>query len=120
MRYAILCFTAEELARTAWTPTQDAEVMRRVQQVCDEFVGKIAQTARLLPTTSAVSVRKDKSDPVVVDGPFIESKEHFVGFYVIDCETLDVAVDFARNLMAANPWGSGYEIRPIGSSGSRA
>lgn len=51
-----------------------------------------------------------------MDGPFIESKEHLAGFYVVDCDSLDEAMQFARNLMDANPWGSGYEVRPVSTS----
>ena len=115
MRYAILCFTAEELSNANWTPGQDEAVIRQLDAVTAAFQGKVLQAARLLPTTSALSVRKGQPEPIITDGPFVESKEHFVGYYVVECETLELAVEFARSLMVANPWGSGYEIRPIRS-----
>lgn len=89
--------------------------MARLDQVKDDFDGRVVASARLLPTGTALSVRKGRSEAIVVDGPFIESKEQFLGFYMIECEGLDEAQAFAEALMAANPWGSGYEVRPVRS-----
>ena len=50
---------------------------------------------------------------LVVDGPFAETKEQLLGFYIVDCKNLDDALDVARDLGAANPGGA-YEIRPVG------
>ena len=69
--------------------------------------------ARLLPTTAAKTLRKDREPPLVVDGPFAETKEQLLGFYIVDCKNLDEAVEVARDLGAANPGGA-YEIRPVG------
>jgi hypothetical protein len=49
---------------------------------------------------------------MVVDGPFAETKEQLLGFYVVDCPTLDAAVATARDLRRANP-SAVYEIRRI-------
>jgi hypothetical protein len=49
----------------------------------------------------------------VLDGPYAETKEQLLGFYIVDCKNLDEAVDVARDLGAANPGGA-YEIRPVG------
>ena len=50
--------------------------------------------------------------PLVIDGPFAETKEQLLGFYVIDVADLDEALEVARELAAANPGGA-YELRPI-------
>jgi hypothetical protein len=75
--------------------------------------GRLGPVARLLPTTAATTLRKDSEPPVVIDGPFAETKEQLLGFYVVECEHLDGALDVARDLGRANPGGA-YEIRPIG------
>jgi hypothetical protein len=49
---------------------------------------------------------------MVLDGPFAETKEQLLGFYVVDCETRDAAVAAARELRRANPTAV-YEIRPV-------
>ncbi len=68
--------------------------------------------ARLLPTTTATTLRKHSEPPVVLDGPFAETKEQLLGFYVVDCADLEEVVQIAKELGQANPGGS-YEIRPI-------
>jgi hypothetical protein len=50
---------------------------------------------------------------LVIDGPYAETKEQLLGFYIVDCNNLDEALDVARDLGAANPGGA-YEIRPVG------
>jgi hypothetical protein len=49
----------------------------------------------------------------VIDGPFAETKEQLLGFYIVDCQSLDEVLEIARELGAANPGGA-YEIRPVG------
>lgn len=115
MLYAVLCFTSEESSRAGWSAGQDAENMRRIEAVTGGYAGKIPYMARLSPAPSAKSVRPGRGGPVVFDGPFVESKEHLVGFYVIECDNQDQAITFANDLTMANPWGSGYEVRPIQS-----
>jgi hypothetical protein len=75
--------------------------------------GKLGPVARLMPTTAATTLRKGR-ETFVIDGPFAETKEQLLGFYVVDCDTLDEAIDFAKELAAAATHGTGaYEIRPI-------
>ena len=68
--------------------------------------------ARLLPTTAATTLRKGK-EPLVLDGPFAETKEQLLGFYVVDVASLDEALAIAKDLAAANPGIGAYELRPI-------
>jgi hypothetical protein len=49
----------------------------------------------------------------VLDGPYAETKEQLLGFYIVDCASLDVAINIARDFGRANPGGA-YEIRPVG------
>jgi hypothetical protein len=113
MLYAILCYHDEDLVGS-WTREQDAAVMTKLGVVQDRLKkqGRLGPVARLLPTTAAATLRKD-DPPVVLDGPYAETKEQLLGFYVVDCESLDAALDVARDLGAANPGGA-YEIRPVG------
>jgi len=113
MLYAILCYHDEDTVGS-WTKEQDAAVMQKLSVVQDKLAkqGRLGPVARLLPTTSATTLRKE-NPPVVIDGPYAETKEQLLGFYVIDCKNLDEALDVARDLGAANPGGA-YEIRPVG------
>lgn len=114
MHYAILCYHQEDVV-CAWTKEEDDAVMARLAVVHHELAraGKLGPVARLLPTTAATTLRKDRDPPLVLDGPFAETKEQLLGFYVVDCADLEEALDIARALGKANPGGS-YEIRPIG------
>ena len=113
MLYAILCYHDEDTVGS-WSKEHDAAVMKKLTVVQDKLTkqGRLGPVARLLPTTAATTLRKE-NPPVVIDGPFAETKEQLLGFYVIDCKNLDEALDVARDLAAANPGGA-YEIRPVG------
>jgi hypothetical protein len=114
MQYAILCYH-DEAVTTGWTKEQDDAVMAKLGVVTDRLArqAKLGPVARLLPTTTATTLRKDRDPPAVLDGPFAETKEQLLGFYVVDCTDLDDALSIARELAAANPGGA-YEIRPVG------
>ncbi|MGH6681948.1 MAG: YciI family protein, partial [Bradyrhizobium sp.] len=88
--------------------------MKKLAVVQDKLAsqGRLGPVARLLPTTAATTLRKE-NPPVVLDGPYAETKEQLLGFYIVDCDSLDGAIEVARDLGAANPGGA-YEIRPIG------
>ena len=113
MQYTILCYHDEKVV-CAWSKAEDDAVMARLHQVHEKLAanGKLGPVVRLLPTTTATTLRKDREPPLVIDGPFAETKEQLLGFYVVNCETLEEATDIARELGRANP-NSCYEIRPI-------
>lgn len=113
MLYAILCYNDEDVV-WSWNKDEETAVMGRLATVCDRLAkdGKLGPSARLLPTTAATTLRKSQDPPLVIDGPFAETKEQLLGFYVIDVADLDAALAVARDLAAANPGGA-YEIRPL-------
>ncbi len=113
MLYAILCYNDEKVV-WSWTREQDAAVMARLGVVHDGLArqGRLGPAARLMPTTTATTLRKG-DEPLILDGPFAEAKEQLLGFYVVDCESLEAALDVARALARANPGAGGYEIRPV-------
>jgi hypothetical protein len=113
MLYAILCYNDEDVV-FSWTREEDDAVMGRLAVVHErlEREGKLGPAARLVPTTAATTIRKDREPPLVIDGPFAETKEQLLGFYVVDCADLDEAVEIAQDLARANPGGA-YELRPV-------
>ena len=114
MLYALLCY-ADEAAVAAWTPEEDAACMARLATVHDALAsaGRLGPVARLLPTSASTTLRRGR-DELVLDGPFAETKEQLLGFYLVECDTLDAALDAARALAKANPAPGCYEIRPVG------
>jgi hypothetical protein len=113
MLYAILCYHDEAVVG-AWSKDEDDAVLAKLAVVHGKLAaqGRLGPVARLLPTTAATTLRKD-DPPVVLDGPFAETKEQLLGFYVVEAAALDDALEIARDLGRANPGGA-YEIRPIG------
>lgn len=115
MLYAILCYDSED-AVCAWSKEQHAGVMSRLQAVSDRLAaqGRLGPVAQLMPTTAATTIRKS-SDPVVLDGPFAETKEQLLGFFIVECDSLEQSIDTAKELARANASGGSYEIRPVSS-----
>jgi len=114
MLYAILCYN-EEAITSAWSREEDDAVMGRLMKVQDGLrqQGKLGPVARLLPTTAATTLRKSGEAPIVIDGPFAETKEQLLGFYMVDVGSLDEALGIANDLATANPGVGSYEIRPV-------
>ncbi|MGA1831995.1 MULTISPECIES: YciI family protein [Rhizobium] len=114
MLYAILCYAHEETV-FAWSKEEEASVMERLHAVQEPLAkaGKLGPVGRLMPTTAATTVRKGKDEPLVLDGPFAETKEVLLGFYTAEFDSLDEAVAFSKDLSAVNPGSSSYEIRPF-------
>jgi hypothetical protein len=111
MLYALLCHH-DENAVFSWTQEEDDAVMNRLGEVHDRLAraGKMGPSLRLQATKTAAIVRRDEA--MVVDGPFAETKEALLGFYVLDCESQEEAIGIARDLQRANP-GATYEVRPV-------
>ena len=97
MLYAILCYHKEDVVG-AWTREEEDACMARLAVVQEDLArqGRLGPVARLLPTTAAATVRmKRRRAPLVVDGPFAETKEQLLGFYLIECQDLDEAIEVA-------------------------
>ena len=112
MLYAILAYHVEAEVMS-WTPEADAAVMVDLHRVHDRLnqEGRLGPAARLAATNKARTLRGPGAG-LVIDGPFAETKEQLLGFYVVDCASEDAAIEAARGLRRANPTAV-YEIRPV-------
>jgi hypothetical protein len=110
MLYAILCYNSESLVGS-WTKEEDDAVLAKRAVVKEKLAaqGKLGPVARLMPTTAAVTVRAGR-EPLVLDGPFAETKEQLLGIYIVDCATLDEVIEAARGMMDET---GAFEIRPL-------
>ena len=115
MIYALLCYHSEDVV-CSWSKEEDAAVMAKLGVVQERLTkaGKLGPVARLMPTTAATTLRKDRDPPLVIDGPFAETKEQLGGYYLIDVANLDDAVHWAARCPAA--MGGSIEVRPLGHS----
>jgi hypothetical protein len=112
MHFAILAYHEEGVV-ASWTPEEDAALMAELDKVHArlEREGRLGPAARLGGTGGARTLR-GSGEALVTDGPFAETKEQLLGFYVVDCASREAAVEVARDLRRANPTAV-YEVRPI-------
>jgi hypothetical protein len=112
MHYAILAYHVEKVVES-WTKDEDAALMADLNEVHDRLTreGRLGPAARLGPTQEARTLR-GPGEGLVIDGPFAETKEQLLGFYTLDCASIEEAVEAARDLRRVNPTAI-YEIRPI-------
>jgi len=111
-RYMFLLFDDE----AAWEAMSEAE-QGEVFAQHDRFTAAVeAEGATLVggealqPTSTATVVRaREGADPEVTDGPFVELKEAFGAFYLIEAADLDQAL----RLAAVCPSAGGVEVRPV-------
>jgi hypothetical protein len=115
MKYALLIYsqsTAEEyadiVAGTRAVPgTADGSWADYTRAARD--AGVLAGAEQLTHSETATSVRLKNGDRVITDGPFMETKEHLLGFYLIDVPDLDAAIEWATRMPAVN--GGTVEVR---------
>jgi hypothetical protein len=109
MLYAILAYHVEADVMS-WTSEQDATLMKDLLKAHGRVNknGALGTAARLGETKGALTLRNG----AVTDGPFAETKEQLLGFYLFEGADHNAAVEAARELQRANP-GAVYEIRSV-------
>ena len=113
MRYMMLIYSHEGPA----SPEQEKAIALRHRDVMNEAKtrGIFHGAEPLQPTPTAVTVRKNRDQQVLVtDGPFAETKEQLAGYYILDCAGLDEAIEWAGKIPTGCQGGEGcVEIRPV-------
>ena len=112
MLYSILIY-GDEATIDAWTQQEDDSVLSRHADLRQRLSaqGKLGPAIRLMASITATTLRCG-TKPLIVDSPFSETKEQLLGIYVIECATLEEAIEVARTLA----FDTGVlEIRPIAS-----
>ena len=112
MKYAFLCYDSDEVAGGG-TTKEGEEVFARHAVVERELAdkGRLGPNLSLMPTSAAVTVRSG-GEPMVMDGPFAETKEQLLGFWIIECASLDEAIETARRFASHKQTGA-IEVRPV-------
>ena len=110
MLYSILIYVSEDRVGEL-TPQEDEAHVARHLKIHEKLSAKnkLGPVVRLMPTATAQQVRTD-GGVTVVDGPFSETKEQLLGFYVVDCESAEEAKEIARSLPSI---GTIFEVRPV-------
>jgi hypothetical protein len=116
MRYMLLIYTPEN-RESQMSPEEMARVMQGHMAVMQETkrLGILEGAEPLKPTSTATTVRHQNGKPLVMDGPFAETKEQLGGYYILDCKDLDEAIEWAKRI-PTECGGGGHgsvEIRPL-------
>jgi hypothetical protein len=95
------------------TPEQMSQVMAAYGAFGEEAgqAGVIVAGEGLEPTSSATTVRVRDGERMLSDGPFAETKEQLGGFYLLECASLDEAIDWAAKIPGASS--GSVEVRPV-------
>ena len=101
MLYAIFCYHDEDVVG-AWSKADDDAVLAKRAVVTGELAaqGRLGPVARLMPTSAAVTIRSG-GEPLVLDGPFAETKEQLGGFYLVEAPDKVAAAAMAAKIPAA-------------------
>ena len=111
MKYLMLIYGNEN----AWSALPAAVFAALVDEV-DAFNGALSASGELVSAQGllpqARSVRMVDGSPLVTDGPYLESKEHFASYVVIEVEHEQRALEIARSYPGLR-YGAGVEVRPL-------
>jgi hypothetical protein len=121
MRYIFLVYTAE--TPDGLPPEEEARIYAGHAAVIGESKQKgiLIGAEPLAPTSSATTVRIQNGKPLVLDGPFAETKEQLAGYYIMECENLDEAIEWAAKIPTECLGRPGcIEIRPMRWQQNRA
>ena len=111
MQYLLLIYQAEEEAPAA--SVEAAAPDRGEYERFNERYGArgvLRGGAELQPTSTATSVRVRSGEVLLTDGPFAETKEQLAGYYVVECASLDEAIEVAAAIPGVRV--GAVEIRP--------
>ena len=112
MKYVALIYADE----AAWTSLDEAEREQWYARYGEfaraaEEAGVLAGGSELGPTVDATTVRVRDDEMLVTDGPYAEVKEALGGYFLLDCASLDDALDWAARIPAAEH--GAVELRPV-------
>lgn len=95
------------------TPEQMQQMMGQVYALQAEMkaAGAWVFGGRLTEPATATVVRRSGDEVLTTDGPFVEAREHLGGFYIVEADDLDAALDWAAKTVAAI--GAPIEVRPF-------
>jgi hypothetical protein len=90
-----------------------AEIIRETDALNQELLesGELVGAYGLADQANSRMVHVSSGAPVVTDGPYAEAKEHLASFTILDCDSLERALEIAARNPSARHWG--VEVRPL-------
>jgi hypothetical protein len=108
MQYALLIYGGAD-----WSTFSEEEQQTQMQQYMEiSQAPKTQGGADLGDLSKATTVRVDNGKTITTDGPFAETKEYLGGFYLIEADNLDEAIEVAAKIPVARTGGA-IEVRPV-------
>jgi hypothetical protein len=112
MRYILLIYGDE--GRLAAMPEDERHALYELWDAYAKDLGDrgvMRAGDELSPTTSATTVKETGGQILVTDGPFAETKEQLGGYFIVEVDDLDTAIELAKAMPAIH--GGSVEIRPV-------
>jgi hypothetical protein len=110
MKYALLIYSPPEGMWEALSEEEQNSIMGEYFAISQS--PGVVGGEQLQPEETATSVRVDNGNTLTTDGPFADTKEVFGGFYLLEADNLDTAIEVAARVPAAR-LGGAVEVRPI-------
>jgi hypothetical protein len=111
MKYALLIYTGTAMEEYQRLPEQEQRSILEEYLALAREPGVIA-SEQLQPPESATTVRVEDRNALTTDGPFADTKEILGGYYVLEADDLDRALELAARIPAAR-MGGAVEVRPL-------
>ncbi len=111
MRYLLLIYQ-DEIAQSQWSEEEKAiEYQEYFTFGAETEKRGVSAGNALMPTNTATTVRVRNGKVMTTDGPFAETKEQLGGYYMLQCDDLDEAIEIAAKIPGARH--GSIEIRPV-------
>jgi hypothetical protein len=112
MKYLLMIY-ADERAYEAMSEDERHELYAAYDVLMKDMAEKGQSLAgdELAPTSTATTVRVRNGERLVTDGPFAETKEQLGGYFLIDVDDLDAAIDIAARIPSVHA--GSIEVRPV-------
>jgi hypothetical protein len=111
MKYALLIYATEAREGFERLPEEEQRSIMGEYEAIAESPGVVGG-AQLEPVEAATTVRVEDGQPLTTDGPFAETKEQLGGFFMLEADDIDTALEVAARIPAAR-MGGAVEVRPV-------
>jgi len=111
MKYLLQIYSAGMVAAFEQLPADEQQAIREELRAVERLPG-VLLAARLQPVDTTTTVRVENGQTLLIDGPFVDAKEHVGGFALVEADDLDAALEFAERIPVAR-LGGAIEVRPL-------
>jgi hypothetical protein len=111
VRYLLQIYPVGAREAAERLPADEQRALREEYLALGQAPGSLGGAA-LEPPETATTVRVEDGQVLLTDGPFVDAKEHLGGFYMLEADDLDAALEIAARVPAAR-MGGAVEVRPV-------